>query len=201
MSFVNVDLDLPPYVEAGIAAGRYYREAGVIRDVVTKQIVKHLKEVEGQKSTDSAARAVAAIRANPTVAVGIAVTGVGLATAATVVSLQKRSSKNTVKRFESAFRNYLQEIKAGENSVAVIDELDSAWSATKTLPPSLSNAVRTSPIVLGATKAVAEYTRTLARVNGADLPGQLTTDARTLDLSDYLAVQRRIVADEDSSMV
>jgi hypothetical protein len=201
MTYVNVNLVLPPYVEAGIAAGKFYRDAGVIRDVATKQIVKHLKEVNGQKSADSVVKAVASIKANPTVAVSIAVTGVGIAAAVTVVSLQKRSSKTIVRRFESALQDYFRETQAGANSIAVIDELDSALSATKTLPASLSNAVLTSPTVLGATKAIAEYTRTLARMNGLDLPGHLTTDFRTLDLSEYLAVQRRIVADDGFSTV
>lgn len=195
MPIVNVNLDLPPAPAAGIAADKLYREGSVVRDAVTKQIVKHLKEADGETSTDAAARAVAAARVNPAVAAGMAVAAVGAVTAVTIVSHKKRFPKATLQRFESAFRSYIEETRAGKISVAVIDELDSAWSATQMLPPSLSDAVRTSPIFLATKQTIAEYTQDFARANGAELPVKFTTEAHVLDLSDYLTEQCRILTE------
>ena len=193
MPIVTVDLDLPVETAARIAAGEVYRTGGVIRDVVTKTIVEHLRDADGQPAADAAAKTLAAVRAKPVVAASVAVVGVGALAAATVISARRRTTRDTVKRFEAAFRSYVEDARLGNLSVAVIDELDSAWSAAQMLPLSLLDVVRTSPTFLETNVAIAAFTRDLARANGAKLPERFAIEASDLDLSDYLAEQREII--------
>ena len=44
MAVVQVPLDIPPVIEAGLKTGKYIRAGGIIRDAKSKKIVKHLKE-------------------------------------------------------------------------------------------------------------------------------------------------------------
>lgn len=47
MAVVQVPLEVPAVIEAGLKTGKYIRVGGIIRDAKSKKIVKHLKDAPG----------------------------------------------------------------------------------------------------------------------------------------------------------
>lgn len=196
MPIVNVPIDVPVDLAVRIAAGELYRDGSVVRHAITKRIVKHLSEVDGDATAAAANKILAAAKANPLAtgaAAAVAIVGVGAVATSTVMAVRKRSTRATIGRFEAALRSYLEETDQGRISTDVIDELTSAWSATKALPSDLSRSLQESPTVGEAKQVIASFTLAFAKANNANVADLLAFDAADRDLSDYLAVQRRIL--------
>lgn len=196
MPIVNVPIYVPANLAARIAAGELYRDGSVVRHAITKRIVKHLSEVDGDATAAAANKILAVAKANPLAAgtaAAVAVAGVGAVGTSTVMAVRKRSTRATIGRFEVALRSYLEETDQGRLSTDVIDELNSAWSATKALPSDLSRDLQESPALGEAKQVIASFTLAFAKANNAKVSDLLTVDAADRDLSDYLRVQRRIL--------
>lgn len=196
MPIVNVPIDVPMDLAVRIAAGELYRDGSVVRHVITKRIVKHLSEVDGDLTAKAAHKLLATAKANPVAAgatAAVAAIGIGAVATTTVLTVRKRSTRSAFERFEAALRSYLEETDQGRISADVIDELDSAWSAAKALPNGAALRLQQSPVVGEATQVIADFTLNFAKANKAEISELLAVDSADRDLSDYLGVQRRIL--------
>ena len=199
---VQVGLDVPPDIAAGLASGALVRVGGVVRDANTGQIVKHLGEVRlPDKEAAKAARAIAQRALNATrgkVGAGIVVVGaVAVAVGGKVAfdwwnsHCRAKDLNCRAKDLNMALNAYLDAAKAGQMTVGRIDSLSAAIEAARggglTDPVSIAEKV---------VNLVEGYTTALAEANGAVWQAEQSTDVEPLvRLEHSLIEQRRILGE------
>ena len=192
---VQVVLDVPPDIAAGLASGALVRVGGVVRDANTGQIVKHLGEVRlPDKEAAKAARAIAQRALNATrgkVGAGIVVVGAVAVAVGGKVAFDWWNSHCRAKDLNMALNAYLDAAKAGQMTVGRIDSLSAAIEAARggglTDPVSIAEKV---------VNLVEGYTTALAEANGAVWQAEQSTDVEPLvRLEHSLIEQRRILGE------
>jgi hypothetical protein len=216
LTIIQPKLDVPPLIEKGLLAGKYVREGSVVRDAVSKQIVKQLKEVgDTGERVEKMASAAARLKWMPSkstivlVAVGVA----GLAATRVIHGVKKRAERNMalpvcVRDFGDSWEKYRDAIRSQRLNVEILDQFISALDAL--LGCTEEHGI--FPLDLGTEQGaglanfVAVYTAELANANSTDLAkrekiawrqGMNQNPRRdvVVNLRRNLAVQRKIFGD------
>ncbi|KAA0977178.1 hypothetical protein FQ154_09790 [Paeniglutamicibacter gangotriensis] len=220
MTIIQPNIHVPPAIELGIAAGKLIREGSVVRDAVSKQIVKHLKEVpDTSKMVEKAASATAPMKWTPSkpaiiisavVVTAVAVTGV------VVHKVKKQAERNLampecVRNFGASWDRYREAIRDRCLDVEIIDQLIYDFDALLQYAEEHGSSALDLSTEQGTSLAnfVADYTSDLADVNSVDLaelrkqkeqeqqqkPSQDAGNDAVVDLRRNLVAQREIFGD------
>lgn len=211
MSIIQVPFDIPPEIQEGIDAGTLIRIGGVVRDALTKQIVKHLDEATVHDSVDTVVntpikqegiltKAVGFIKDNKNPIICISVVTATIAAAAiTYVVIKKKNNKKIkvpkcVVDFENAFITYIDAIKNEKIDEIVIDNLisslaelknnENAGNITITIP--VENADLFLNMIVG-------YTKKFADANSYDISESPTRADGISTLQHCLEIQKDII--------
>ena len=128
---VQVVLDVPPHIAAGLASGTLVRVGGVVRNATTGAIVKHLEEgrLPAKEAANSVANVAQRVWASPVgKAAGAVVVAGGLVMGGKIAA-DKWSSRRLTKALNVALKAYLDAAQAGEVTIQVIDNLSGAIKA------------------------------------------------------------------------
>ena len=190
---VQVVLDVPPDIAAGLASGALTRVGGVVRDAKTGQIVKHLGEGRlPAKEATKGVRAIAQRALNTTGGkVGVGIVVVKAVAVGGKAAVDWWNSRRRAKDLNMALNAYLDAAKAGRMTVERIDSLSAAIEAARggglTDPVSIAEKV---------VNLVEGYTTALAEANGAVWQAEQSTDVEPLvRLEHSLIEQRRILGE------
>jgi len=161
-----VNFDVPQEIMEKLADGSLIRRGGVVRDVVTKEIVKHLDEAAPR--LEEASRSVLpALRdgvKHPVVAVGVGLAAAAIAGGSFVVSQRKIATKKRAAELEVAIKVYLEGVQGGTLDQGKVSRLMVAFDA----------AEKDGRVMLPAAfvSLVLDYSTKLAYANGVELaPG------------------------------
>lgn len=189
MAIIQEAFDIPDDIAIGLASGLYRRIGGVVRYAIGEnkgQIVKHLKPVALPKDQDAAlsiaekalqfGRQHKKLMVGAVAVVGVAAAGGGIYAGVTV---HKRN------KFQKAFKRYIDAIRSGGLSVEIIEDLESALSNMKTVNMKASEL----SLLVGH---IRDYTLKLAENNNVDVEIR-ETDTPTIDLKQYLEMQKKIL--------
>lgn len=210
VTIIQPSIYLPPAIELGLLAGTLIREGSVVRDAVSKQIVKHLKEVpDAGETAEMVASAAARFRRlprKPVVITTIAVAAVAVTGVVVLQQVKKRAERSLampecVRTFGASWDRYRAAIRDKCLDVEIIDQLISDFEGVRQYFEEHGETLDFSQGQgKSVVKFVAEYTSKLADVNSMNL-GELREQAQTqepgrneavVDLRRNLAVQRRI---------
>lgn len=200
----QVNLYIPPEIQARIDTKELFRIGSVVRNVATGQVFKHLDEVTGP-AKNQAERAVASLRGrlrNPWVIVGVTAAGVVVVGGAALIAARKRKRAilDCLKNFNASLRVYLETARQGQLDVGVVFQLISDLDAVQAISVDGVIAVDLSfEQWKTLISLVGDYTRKLAEANSIDLDNVLgdTADSENdsvVDLRRYLEAQRKIFA-------
>ena len=197
---VQVVLDVPPDIAAGLASGALVRVGGVVRDANTGQIVKHLGEVRlPDKEAAKAARAIAQRALNATrgkVGAGIVVVGAVAVAVGGKVAFDWWNSHCRAKDLNMALNAYLDAAKAGQMTVERIDSLSAAIEAARGGGLTDGGLTDLVSIAEKVVNLVEGYTTALAEANEAVWQAEQSTDVEPLvRLEHSLIEQRRILGE------
>ncbi len=189
MAIIQEVFDIPDDIAIGLASGIYRRIGGVVRYAVGEkkgQIVKHLKPVALPQNQEAAlsimektlqfGRKHKKLMIGTIAVAGVAAVGGGIYTGVTVY---KR------KRFQRAFKRYIDAVRMGALNVEIIEDLESALSDMKTIN------MKASELLLLVTH-IRDYTLKLAENNNVKVEIN-ETDTAIIDLKQYLEMQKRIL--------
>ena len=189
MAIIQEAFDIPDDIAIGLASGLYRRWGGVVRYAIGKKkgkIVKHLTPVSlarNQNETSSIAekalkygRQHKRIMVGSAAIAGVVVIGTGIYAG---VSAHKR------KKFQVAFKEYIDAIRLGNLDVRIIENLESSLSNVKTVN------LKASEVSL-LVAHIRDYTFTLAENNNVDVD-IIETDTPIVDLKKYLEMQKKIL--------
>lgn len=210
MTIIQPSIYLPPAIELGLLAGTLIREGSVVRDAVSKQIVKHLKEVpdagETAEKVASAAARFRGLPGKPVVITTIAVAAVAVTGVVVLQQVKKGAERSLampecVRTFGASWDRYRAAIRNKCLDVEIIDQLISDFDGVRQYFEEHGETLDFSQGQgKSVVKFVAEYTSKLADVNSLDL-GELREQTQTqepgrneavVDLRRNLAVQRTI---------
>ncbi|MBQ1076788.1 hypothetical protein KBX06_27100 [Micromonospora sp. C31] len=209
MPIINVPLDVPDDIFAGITAGELTRYGGVVRNHAGATLV-HLKDglssAETQRAVSKGAATVRKSSKVTAVGLGVAAAAVGVAVLAAATRVKKQGSPQgaelempiCIQRFTVSLRAYLDAARDGRLGEKDVERLVSDLDAVESEFDSGRIAVDFS---IGQWKAlvqlVADYTRRLAEANRVE-----TSDLRelahlpdgdvVLDLRRHLELQKQI---------
>ena len=197
---VQVVLDVPPDIAAGLASGALVRVGGVVRDANTGQIVKHLGEVRlPDKEAAKAARAIAQRALNATrgkVGAGIVVVGAVAVAVGGKAAVDWWNSRRRAKDLNMALNAYLDAAKAGQMTVERIDSLSAAIEAARGGGLTDGGLTDLVSIAEKVVNLVEGYTTALAEANEAVWQAEQSTDVEPLvRLEHSLIEQRRILGE------
>ncbi|GIG93298.1 hypothetical protein [Plantactinospora endophytica] len=196
MPIINVPLDVPDDIFAGLETGELTRYGGVVRDAAGT-IVKHLQD--GLFSENTAEKAtggkgskivVASLAVAAVVAIGVA--------AYKVVTGRKQGAEapECVRKFTTSLGTYLDAARAGKLGVdeveLVITDLDAVKAESDSGRITVDFAIDRWQEL---TRMVAEHTRKLAAANGigaSDLRELSNPSNVIVELRCYLEAQRKI---------
>lgn len=190
---VQVVLDVPPDIAAGLASGDLVRVGGVVRDAKTGQIVKHLGEGRlPAKETAKDVRAIAQRALNTTGGkVGVGIIVVKAVAVGGKAAVDWWNSRRRAKDLNMALNAYLDAAKAGQMTVERIDSLSAAIEAAR--GGGLTDLVSIAEKVVNLVEG---YTTALAEANEAVWQAEQSTDVEPLvRLEHSLIEQRRILGE------
>lgn len=210
---VQLNLLIPPAIQAGLDAGDLLRNGSVVRDSLGK-FVTFLDEVPGVKEAQEAAKR-AALRLTPRIIIPVVVVTALAGGAAVVRTVMKRKQTaepagglevvipECVQNFDASLRAYLEAAGEGGLDVAIIDQLVSDLDAVRTYSDDGSVAVPFSLAQLETVfSLVIDHTQKLAKAYSVDLhevqeqapgAGAGAGDDKVIDLRRHLETQRRII--------
>ena len=195
---VQVVLDVPPDIAAGLASGALVRVGGVVRDANTGQIVKHLGEVRlPDKEAAKAARAIAQRALNTTGGkVGVGIVVVKAVAVGGKAAVDWWNSRRRAKDLNVALNAYLDAAKAGQMTVERIDSLSAAIEAARGGGLTDGGLTDLVSIAEKVVNLVEGYTTALAEANEAVWQAEQSTDVEPLvRLEHSLIEQRRILGE------
>lgn len=217
MTIIQPNIYVPPAIELGILGGKLIREGSVVRDAVSKQIVKHLKEVPDTAETvEKVTRATARIKglpSKPTIITAVVVTAVAVTGVVVLQQVKKHAERNMampecVRIFGASWDAYREAIRDQRLDVEIIDQLISDFDAVRHYSDGSTPLDFTREQGNSVVNFVARYTSKLADANGVDL-NELREQVQAQDPSQHqdagndgaielrrnLAVQRKIFGD------
>ena len=210
MSAIQVKFDIPLEIQHKIDAGTLIRYGGVVRDAVTKRIVKFLDEVPIQDAADAKpqiknnsilTKTVDFIKdnKNPIIFISIATAAFTAAAITYVVVKNKNNEKTEMPKcvfdFEQAFIAYINAIKNEKVDEKVIDSLISALNELKK-NENVGNITITIPVENSTLllDMIRDYTEKFAAANAYKIPESLTREDEICILHQYLEIQKRIIS-------
>ena len=187
MSIEQIAFEIPPNIEAGLAAGELFRYGGVVRNGAG-DIVAHLKEVPSPKLNKALAVTREFARANKAaLMIGTAATVVVGGATIAVTAVKRKEINKLEKQLQTALSAYFNAIVAQDMNAEVIDELDHSLRAlrAKTGKPA-------SDLIDGdALDSLINYSRAFILQNAPDQLEQAEL-AQLVSLEDCLAEQKKI---------
>lgn len=194
-------LEVPAKIAAGIAAGIFRRDGGVIRWTDSGRIYTFLKEAapSTKVSEQATTRAVSVLRSRGTLVAG-AVVGTVAAGAAAYAYLQRRTADadapETVVNLNTSLRAYMDAARNGSLDAALIGKLISDLDAitdqqdTDGLPLDFSSKLWESLVAL-----IIDHTQKLAEAFGVDR-SELDQDAPAESNATVIELRRHLVAQQ-----
>lgn len=188
MAIIKEAFYIPEDIAIGLASGIYNRFGGIVRFANGPhkgEIVKHLKPILLPSDSTTALSATEKIfefvRQNrkPLVWVGI-ITG----TATVIGGIYEGVKVHKRKRFQKAFKIYIDAIRTGELSVEIIENLEAVLSNIKTVN------LKTTELLL-LVSHIRSYTIYLAENNAIDFEPK--ENDNIIDLKQYLEMQKNIL--------
>lgn len=195
---VQVVLDVPPDIAAGLASGALTRVGGVVRDAKTGQIVKHLGEGRlPAKEATKGVRAIAQRALNTTGGkVGVGIVVVKAVAVGGKAAVDWWNSRRRAKDLNMALNAYLDAAKAGQMTVERIDSLSAAIEAARGGGLTDGGLTDLVSIAEKVVNLVEGYTTALAEANEAVWQAEQSTDVEPLvRLEHSLIEQRRILGE------
>lgn len=134
---IQVNLDIPPKIRAGIDSGDLIRIGSVVRDRISGSIVKHLSEAPGPaKIQRTAGRAAANLMRPRGIAVAaLSVAAVGAVGATVLVAAQQRKRASdselpeSVEKYSASLRAYVEAARKGALDAGTVSQLISDLDA------------------------------------------------------------------------
>ena len=162
---VQVVLDIPPDIYAGLANETLFRVGSVVRNAATGAIVKHLEEgrFPAKETANGVASVVQRFRSSTGGKIAVAsliVPAIGLVVMGGKVVADKWSKRRCTKALNEALAAYLDAAKVGKMTVEQIDALSSAIEAARGSGSSDSVSIAEEVVNL-----VESYTFALAQAN------------------------------------
>ncbi len=190
-NLVQVVLDIPPDIAAGLESGAFVRVGGVVRNATTGKIVKHLGEgrFPAKDATNGVANIAQRIWSSAGGRTAVAFFVVGLVVGSGKVAAGKWTGRRLIKSLNAALEAYLDAAKAGEMTVEEIDALSSAIEAARGGDSSDSALIAEKVVNL-----VEDYTAALAQANETTWEPERGIDVVPLvRLERSLSAQRHIL--------
>lgn len=186
---VQVVLDVPPDIAAGIANGTNVRTGGVIRDPAG-HIVKHLKETSVLPEQEVGRLAAAARSVWRSTSGKVIVFAGALTLAATLVFVRDRmKSKCLVDDLNASLSSYIEAAQRAELTVEHIDGLSGAVERARERASRESGSISEKVVEL-----VEDYTLRLAEANATSWEPEPSAETGSLiRLEHSLKVQRQIL--------
>ncbi|CRK52158.1 conserved hypothetical protein [Rhodococcus sp. RD6.2] len=186
----QVNLYLPPYIQAGIAAGLMKQTGGTVRNL-QGQIVKLLEEASlAEKAPANAQRAAAAILRDKRVVTVLVVTTTIVGGATVLAVRDRRQAKRCVAELNASLIAYLEAARDARLDEVTIGRLLADLDAAEAHSKHGNVAVAATLVEL-----VMEYTSKLAEANSVELEDLDTPsagEATVVDFRRHLEAQRRI---------
>lgn len=200
-------LHVPPKIAAGIAAGIFRRDGGVIRWADSGRIYAFLKDAvtTGEASEQAKGTVATVLKSRGALVAGAAI-GTAAAGAAVLVHLKRRRASatevpETVAALNTALRAYMDAARAGTLDAASIGDLITALDTvteqevSEGVPFDFSSDLWTSLVAL-----IVDHTQKLAEAYGVDLSelhedAPAGDDATVIELRRHLEAQRQIFTD------
>ena len=200
-------LHVPPKIAAGIAAGIFRRDGGVIRWADSGRIYAFLKDAvpTGEASEQAKGTVATVLKSRGALVAGAAI-GTAAAGAAVLVHLKRRRASatevpETVAALNTALRAYMDAARAGTLDAASIGDLITALDTvteqevSEGVPFDFSSDLWKSLVAL-----IVDHTQKLAEAYGVDLSelhedAPADNDATVIELRRHLEAQRQIFTD------
>ena len=188
---VQVVLDVPKDIAAGLASGELVRVGGVVRSATTGAIVKHLREVRipDKKTLNGVTEVAQRVSGSTRGKVVLLLCLVGTFVVGGKVAAGQRSNRRHAGVLNAALTRYLAAAEAGVMTVEHVDVLTSAIEAAR--------GGGSSDTVLIAEKVVSlveSYTVALAQANETTWEPERGADVVPLVRFEHsLSAQRRIL--------
>ena len=130
---VQVVLDVPLDIAAGLASGTLVRVGGVVRNAKTGTIVKHLGEgrLPAKEAANGVPKVAQRVLSTTRGKIGAGILVCGAVAAGGTFAVGWWINRRRTKELNAALEAYLDAAKAGERSVEQIDALSSAIEAEK----------------------------------------------------------------------
>jgi hypothetical protein len=189
---VQVVLDVPPDIAAGLASGALVRIGGVVRNAATGKIVKHLGEGRlpaKEKVTNGIANVAQRVWGSTGGKTAVAISALGLLVVGGTVAAERWDNRRRTKALNAALKAYLDLAEAGEMTVGQIDALSSAIESARGAYSNDSALIAEKVVNL-----VEGYTVALAQANEVNWEPERGADVVPLvRLERSLVEQRRIL--------
>ncbi|PRB09576.1 hypothetical protein [Microbacterium sp. MYb62] len=205
MGIIQVALEVPDDILAGLMRGELSRFGSVVRD--STEIITHLKEVtpptdEVSEVAEAAAGAAAAALKNHRVLIGLGIAVVAAAAATGVAVWASKRRKRSqevpevvapVDEYNAALVEYLSAIQEGRLEAENLDRLIAALDAVKAEADEGELSITLASEQADAlVELVADYSRKLAAANAIELtePDEAPDANPVVIMRDWLATQR-----------
>lgn len=188
---VQVVLDVPPDIAAGLAKGALVRVGGVVRSAETGKIVKHLAErrLRNKEAANGFANVAQRVLSTTRGKIGAGIFVGGAVAAGGAFAVGRWINRRRTKVLNVALEAYLDAAKAGEMTVKQIDALSSAIETARGKDSSDSALIAEKVVNL-----VEGYTAALAQANETTWEPERSTDVVPLvRLERSLSAQRCIL--------
>lgn len=188
---VQVVLDIPQDIAAGLVSGDLVRVGGVVRSAKTGAIVKHLGEgrLPAKKTANVGAKFAQRVWGSTGGKVAVFLSAVVLLAGGVMVAAGQRSSRRHTRVLNAALKAYLDAAKEGAMTVEQVDVLSSAIEAARGGGSSDSALIAEKVVNL-----VESYTADLARANETTWEPERGADVVPLvRIERSLSAQRRIL--------
>lgn len=191
---------IPEELQDGLARGDLVQWGGIIRDK-GGHIVKHLKEVQLPKGSESAAVRFASGLKNPRVLIPALVVGAATVGGAVFVASRKHkqaAEPECVHAYNVALRTYLEAVQGGRLDEDIIERLlaalDEVVAYDENGSIALDFSTRQAQLLVNL---VVDSTRQLAEENSIELPDDSSAPegGTVVDLRRALEMQKKLIAD------
>lgn len=128
---IQVVLDVPPDIAAGLASGTLVRVGGVVRNATTGAIVKHLGEgrLPAKEAANSVANVARRVLGTTRGKIGVGILVVGAVGTVGTFTVDRWINRRRDKALNAALKAYIDAAQAGGLTVQVIDNLSGAIKA------------------------------------------------------------------------
>ncbi|MFC7246062.1 hypothetical protein ACFQO7_26595 [Catellatospora aurea] len=201
---IQPQLELPGAIAAGITAGKFFLDGGVVRDAVTGRIVKLLKDAGSASNNHGAFRRAAARLRSPGVVAAVLTTVAAAGAVAFVVKKRRNAAKRElpqcVANLNASLCEYLEAGRAGNLDASVIGRLISDLDAVTAYADKGDIIVDFSTELWESlANLVTDHTQKLATAYSIEVDGVREKRAKSgkdnvIDLRRYLKIQQQVVS-------